>query len=111
MKKDNVKVVMDKNDQAMYFSRSPIPYQNEESFNGEKSFKHQGLYGYTKKALENIQNMPKTFLDASEGLEQLRMLYYGMKIFIYKTIHDSIGVDQPEDILLVERILQLQSQT
>ena len=108
-------MVLDQNHSALYFSRSPIPYQvhkdtrnslaSEKKFLSEQCLKHQGLYGYTGKALEKISGFSKAKLEETEGLEQLRMLYHGMKILIHKTKHDSIGVDHPKDIHIIEKIL------
>lgn len=96
-----VKVVRDKNDNALYFSRYPIPF-NRDKRNGVKYFKHIGVYGYKKHFLKKYIQTEKTLLETAENLEQLRVLECGYKIKVKETIYDSIGVDVPEDILKIE---------
>lgn len=93
-----VKVVFDKERYALYFSRSPIPYQR----NNYKVYKHIGLYGYRKDFLKYFTKLSPSPLELSEGLEQLRVLENGFKIKIIVTEIDTIGVDTPEDIERVE---------
>lgn len=97
-----VKVVRDKNNNALYFSRYPIPY-NRDKRNDVKYFKHIGIYGYKKDFLNKYTQMKKTQLELAENLEQLRVLESGYKIKVKETIYDSIGVDTPEDIMKIER--------
>ena len=104
--KSLVKVVMGQNDKALYFSRSAIPYQTQNTFSPQHSWKHQGIYAYTRKALKQIAVPFGGWLDELEKLEQLKMLYIGLNIYIYKTHHDSTGVDHPGDIALVENIMK-----
>ena len=73
---DFVKVVMGDRNKALYFSRSMVPYQTQETFSSEFSWKHQGIYGYTSDALKKISNLPHIWLDDLEKLEQLRMLFF-----------------------------------
>ncbi|MBD5550035.1 MAG: 3-deoxy-manno-octulosonate cytidylyltransferase [Lachnospiraceae bacterium] len=96
-----VKVVRDKNDYALYFSRYPIPYNRDEK-SDVKYFKHIGIYGYRKDFLEEYVQTEKTSLEIAENLEQLRVLESGYRIKVRETIYDSIGVDAPEDILKIE---------
>lgn len=96
-----VKVVRDKDDNALYFSRYPIPY-NRDRRGGVKYFKHIGIYGYQKDFLKEYVQTEKTPLELAENLEQLRVLESGYRIKVKETIYDSIGVDMPEDILKVE---------
>jgi 3-deoxy-manno-octulosonate cytidylyltransferase (CMP-KDO synthetase) len=116
-----VKVVVDAKGFALYFSRSPIPYNRagwEKLSEGEilqgthvevpgPSFKHIGLYVYRREVLTDLAATPPTPLELSEGLEQLRALESGYKIQVIETERDSIGVDVPEDILRVEEYLKV----
>lgn len=94
-----VKVVFDKNYDALYFSRCPIPFQR----NNYKVYKHIGLYGYSKDFLRQFTSLEPTPLETAEGLEQLRALENGFKIRILITDRETIGVDNPEDIERVEK--------
>ena len=102
-----VKVVVDQNDFALYFSRSPIPGQHE--LHGSKYIskanKHVGLYVYRRDFLVRLAGMPPTPLEESEQLEQLRALEYGYRIKVIETSHNSIGVDTPEDLEQVRQIM------
>lgn len=97
-----VKVVRDRNDNALYFSRCPVPF-NRDSRRDVKYFKHIGIYGYKKDFLREYVQLEKTPLEMAENLEQLRVLESGYKIKVKETIYDSIGVDAPEDILKIEK--------
>lgn len=97
-----VKVVRDKNDNALYFSRYPIPFRRDIR-NGVKYFKHIGIYGYRKDFLNEYVQAERTSLEIAENLEQLRVLENGYKIKVIETAYDSMGVDTPEDILKVEK--------
>ncbi len=99
-----VKVVRDKDDNALYFSRYPIPF-NRDKRDDVRYFKHIGIYGYKKDFLKGYVQTEKTPLEMAENLEQLRVLESGHKIRIKETIYDSIGIDTPEDILKVEKEL------
>ena len=94
---NNVKVVVDKNNFALYFSRSVIPYPRDE--NAEvKYMKHIGIYAFRKQALLDFYSLPMLTLEASEKLEQLRYLEYGKRIKMIETNHIGIGIDTPEDL-------------
>lgn len=101
-----VKVVINSKDQAMYFSRSIIPYVREvpkEKWAENCDFyRHVGIYGYTSKALEKITQLPISSYEAIEKLEQLRWLENGFKIKVAYTDVDSESIDTPEDL---DRIL------
>lgn len=99
-----VKVIVDKDDNAIYFSRCPIPY-NRDGIEA-RYYKHIGLYGYTKVFLEKYVKMQKSALEKCENLEQLRVLENGFDIRVKETRYESIGVDLPEHITQVERILK-----
>lgn len=102
-----VKVVKDKSGWALYFSRSPIPYQrNKEADTQAVFFKHIGLYAYTKDFLFTFRNLAKSSLENVEQLEQLRVLENGYKIKIIETDIETIGVDTPEDLLRVEELFK-----
>ena len=102
-----VKVVTDKNNFALYFSRSVIPYAAANSdVKDPQYFKHIGLYGYTKDFLFIYKNLPVSDLERSEKLEQLRVLEEGFKIKVIETKFDTIGIDTPDDLLKVEEYLK-----
>jgi len=102
--KNIVKVICDNKNQALYFSRAPIPFCEKESFNG--FFQHIGIYGYTRKALEFFTGAGISYLEKSENLEQLRFLFLGERIHIIETDYVSHGVDIPDDIGKIEKILR-----
>jgi len=90
-----VKVVMNRFAEALYFSRSPIPFD----VNGNGEFlKHKGIYGFTAGGLARFCALPMGELEKRESLEQLRALEYGMKIRCLVHDFESIGIDTPEDL-------------
>lgn len=93
---NNVKVVTDENDFAMYFSRSPIPYPREKS--KAFYFKHIGIYAFRKEALLKFTKLPMNKLEAIEKLENLRFLAHGMRVKMVETNKVAIGIDTPEDL-------------
>lgn len=98
-----VKVVIDKSNFALYFSRSPIPHHAANSeLTFAVHFKHIGLYSYTKDFLFIYRNLPVSYLERVECLEQLRVLENGFKIKVIETKYDTIGVDTPEDLQKVK---------
>ena len=94
---NNVKVVIDQNDFALYFSRSVIPYPMEKNV-GVRYFQHIGIYAFRKQALLDFYSLPMKSLEASEKLEQLRYLEFGKRIKMVETTHVGIGIDTPEDL-------------
>lgn len=98
---NKVKVVVDTHGYALYFSRLPIPFNQEEKFK-PVYYKHIGIYAYRKKFLFELTSMASTVLERAEKLEQLRVLEHGFKIKMVETISDSLEVDAPEDIKRVE---------
>ncbi|OHC03157.1 MAG: 3-deoxy-manno-octulosonate cytidylyltransferase [Planctomycetes bacterium RIFCSPLOWO2_12_FULL_50_35] len=95
-----VKVVMDNNGYALYFSRSPIPYSS--NFEADVSgrgifFKHLGIYAYRRDFLMKYVSLPPTELEKAESLEQLRVISNGYKIRVSVTPHRCHGIDTPED--------------
>lgn len=103
-----VKVVIDKDGFALYFSRAPIPYNRQSegnSFLTENHYRHIGIYAYTKDFLFTFTNMPISKLEAIEKLEQLRVLENGYKIKVIETSYETISVDTQEDLNRVVDIL------
>jgi 3-deoxy-manno-octulosonate cytidylyltransferase (CMP-KDO synthetase) len=98
-----VKVVATPHGRALYFSRSTIPYDRENS--GAPVFKHLGFYAYRAEALNRFHSLAPSPLELTERLEQLRFLEHGIPIHVAETPHDTIGVDTEEDLRRVERIL------
>ncbi|MDI3547371.1 MAG: 3-deoxy-manno-octulosonate cytidylyltransferase synthetase [Halanaerobiales bacterium] len=101
-----VKVVTDNQGNALYFSRYPIPYPRNE---GADYFKHIGLYVYQRDFLLEYTRLPRTPLEKTESLEQLRALENGYRIRVVETGYNSIGVDTPEDIIKVREFLERQA--
>jgi 3-deoxy-manno-octulosonate cytidylyltransferase (CMP-KDO synthetase) len=118
---DVVKVVLDGEGFALYFSRSPIPYVRDEwrlfpspppgkgsiSFELKPSedsqkrhhfFKHIGIYGYRRESLMRFSALGSTMLEVTERLEQLRALVCGMRIKVKETDYDTLGIDTPDDL-------------
>jgi 3-deoxy-manno-octulosonate cytidylyltransferase (CMP-KDO synthetase) len=105
-----VKVVTDSHQNAMYFSRSPIPHGWEPGL-GE-ALRHIGIYAYRRQALMDFTRLPSSRLEKAEDLEQLRALENGMDILVVRLKeHRGTGVDRPEDIARVEDIMREQTGT
>jgi 3-deoxy-manno-octulosonate cytidylyltransferase (CMP-KDO synthetase) len=98
-----VKVVTNRCGDAIYFSRSPIPFERDAGTR-TVSYKHIGLYVYRRGFLLNYSDLPVGPLETSERLEQLRALENGYPIRVVETEYESVGVDTPEDL---ERVSQL----
>lgn len=94
---NNVKVVVDQNGFALYFSRSVIPYPREINL-GVRYMQHIGIYAFRKQALLDFYSLPMKSLEASEKLEQLRYLEFGKRIKMVETTHVGIGIDTVEDL-------------
>ena len=101
---NNVKVIIDQNGFALYFSRSVIPYPRERNV-GVRYFQHVGIYAFRKEALMAFYKLPMTTLEASEKLEQLRYLEYGKRIKMVETTDVSIGIDTFEDLEKARKML------
>jgi len=101
---NNVKVVVDANGYALYFSRLPIPFVRDKD-SRPHYYKHIGIYAYHNKFLLTFTKLPCGKLEEIEKLEQLRALEHGFKIKVIETRFDSTEVDVPEDIIEVERQL------
>ena len=95
-------VVMTKNNEAMYFSRSIIPYIRGKKYTewlpSHTFYKHIGLYAYRAQVLKEITQLPQSALELAESLEQLRWLENGYKIKVGITEQETIGIDTPEDM-------------
>lgn len=93
---NNVKVVVNRQNEALYFSRSVIPYQRADV--GTPYYKHIGIYAYRKAALQRFTELPPSVLEETEKLEQLRYLENGYKIRLALTNIPTIGIDTPDDL-------------
>lgn len=94
---NTVKVIVDQNNFALYFSRSPIPYPRDKETK-VRYFKHKGIYAFRKKALLDFTILPMQFLEASEKIECIRYLEYGKKIKMVETSVEGVEIDTPEDL-------------
>ena len=94
---NTVKVIVDQNDFALYFSRSPIPYPRDKEVN-TRYFKHKGIYAFRKEALLDFTRLPMQFLEATEKIECIRYLEYGKKIKMVETTVEGVEIDTPEDL-------------
>jgi 3-deoxy-manno-octulosonate cytidylyltransferase (CMP-KDO synthetase) len=108
-----VKVVVNNNGQALYFSRRTIPYLRDaasgsvsEQLAAFPFLKHLGIYGYRRDTLLRLVKLPVSALEQAEKLEQLRALESGIAIAVVKVNYDSVGVDVPADLERVERLLK-----
>jgi 3-deoxy-manno-octulosonate cytidylyltransferase (CMP-KDO synthetase) len=97
------KVVVDRDDFALYFSRAPIPHVRDGN-TGAPAWRHVGLYVYRRDCLLRLARLAPTELERSEALEQLRALEHGIRIKAIETRFDSIGVDTPEDLQRVRQV-------
>ena len=114
-----VKVVVDRQSNALYFSRAPMPYDRQAwpqvphilLAGGAPltlppgCYRHFGLYAYRRDVLLHLAALPQTTLEQVEQLEQLRALEHGYRLRVVLTTHESVGVDTPDDIARVEHIL------
>ena len=107
-----VKVVVDRDDHALYFSRSPLPFRRGSSGGVEDHsalqaprWAHLGLYGYRRSFLLTLASLAATPLERSESLEQLRVLEHGYRIRCVETASFSLGVDTPDDLARIRQLL------
>jgi 3-deoxy-manno-octulosonate cytidylyltransferase (CMP-KDO synthetase) len=98
------KVVADRAGNALYFSRSPIPYYRDIDLESGTFYKHVGIYAFTTKGLGMIPQMQPNSLEEAEKLEQLRFLEHGFKIRLHETLFDVKGIDTPEDLSFAEKL-------
>lgn len=96
-----VKIVIDAQGYALYFSRSPLPHGAADYF-----WEHIGIYGYQKDFLIQFCRLPDSRLEKTERLEQLRALEHGFRLKVLPTTYPTLSVDTPEDIIRVERYLK-----
>jgi 3-deoxy-manno-octulosonate cytidylyltransferase (CMP-KDO synthetase) len=101
------KVVLDFDENALYFSRAPIPWVRDTAGHVQaRHLKHLGLYVFRRDALLEYPTLPQGELERVEQLEQLRWLENGWKIRVAEVEHDAVSVDVPEDVARVEKLLQ-----
>jgi CMP-2-keto-3-deoxyoctulosonic acid synthetase len=98
---------MNRRNEALYFSRSPIPYARDK-VDDPGIFRHWGIYAFRRKTLERFVALPESSLEKCEKLEQLRALENGMRISMIITASQSIGIDTPEDLVEAEKFLREQ---
>jgi|TARA_R110002111_G_scaffold57012_4_gene96842 3-deoxy-manno-octulosonate cytidylyltransferase (CMP-KDO synthetase) len=94
---NTVKVIVDQQNFALYFSRSPIPFPRDKEV-GARYFKHKGIYAFRKQALLDFTVLPMQFLEASEKIECIRYLEYGKRIKMVETTIQGVEIDTPEDL-------------
>jgi 3-deoxy-manno-octulosonate cytidylyltransferase (CMP-KDO synthetase) len=94
---NTVKVIVDNQNFALYFSRSPIPYARSKEVK-VSYYKHKGIYAFRKRALMDFQRLPMLTLEAAEKIEAIRYLEYGKKIKMVETNILGIEIDTPEDL-------------
>ncbi len=97
-----VKVIVDLNNFALYFSRSPIPYPRDKDA-GAKYYEHIGVYAFRKQAILDFYNLPMRSLEATEKVECIRFLEYGKNIKMVETDYMGIEIDTPEDLKKAEK--------
>ena len=100
---NTVKVIVDQNSFALYFSRSPIPYPRDKNA-GARYFKHKGIYAFRKQALLDFYNLPMQFIEATEKIECIRYLEYGKRIKMIETNVQGVEIDTPEDLERAKRL-------
>ncbi|MEH6537427.1 MAG: 3-deoxy-manno-octulosonate cytidylyltransferase [Psychroserpens sp.] len=94
---NTVKVIVDQNNFALYFSRSPIPFPRDKG-PGTRYFKHKGIYAFRKEALLDFYKLPMQFIEATEKIECIRYLEYGKRIKMVETTVEGVEIDTPEDL-------------
>ena len=102
---NTVKVIVDQRNFALYFSRSPIPFQRDNAID-TKYFKHKGVYAFRKQALMDFTNLPMKMLEVSEKIECIRYLEFGKKIKMVETDVQGVEIDTLEDLERAKNILR-----
>ena len=102
---NHVKTVFDKDNYALYFSRSAIPFQRNPGEGTPTYYKPLGVYGYRKNFLLTFVGLPEGEWEHFEKLEQLRALEFGYRIKVVLTTHDSVEVDTEEQLRQVEKLI------
>ena len=100
---NTVKVIVDQNSFALYFSRSPIPFPRDKNARA-RYFKHKGIYAFRKQALLDFQKLPMQFIEATEKIECIRYLEYGKRIKMVETTVEGVEIDTPEDLEKAKRL-------
>ncbi|MDH7912659.1 3-deoxy-manno-octulosonate cytidylyltransferase [Winogradskyella sp. SYSU M77433] len=100
---NTVKVIVDQNNFALYFSRSPIPFPRDKNV-GARYFKHKGIYAFRKQALLDFTVLPMQFIEATEKIECIRYLEYGKRIKMVETEVQGVEIDTPEDLEKAKRL-------
>ena len=100
-----VKVIVNKENFAQYFSRAPIPYPRDKEIT-TSYYKHKGIYAFTKQALLDFYQLPMGTLEATEKIVCIRYLEYGKNIKMAETSLQGIGIDTPEDLIKANKILK-----
>lgn len=101
------KVVRNQDNEALYFSRSPIPYIRDEGYEGKQIFyKHVGMYAFSSKALEKIRKLQPCEIEMAEQLEQLRFLHAKLKIKVHEICDEILSIDIPDHLKLAENFIQ-----
>lgn len=107
------KIIVNHLDEALYFSRYPIPYSRVQPQAGlrtesnlDGALKHIGIYAYRKDFLQKLCQQAPVAIEKAESLEQLRALYLGARIKVVRVDHESWGVDTPEDVQKIEKIMR-----
>lgn len=102
---NTVKVIVDKDDFALYFSRSPIPFPRDKNVD-IKYYKHRGIYAFRKEAILDFYRLPMRHLEATEKIECLRYLEYGKNIKMAISNSGSVEIDTPEDLVKANKMLR-----
>ena len=104
------KVVMGQQGRVLYFSRSPVPFIRdvpvEQWLQHGTFYRHVGMYAYRRDVLRRLGNLPQSELEKAEKLEQLNWLYHGYQVYAMETEYESLGIDTPEDLAALERMLE-----
>lgn len=104
---NTAKIVLNAKDEALYFSRFPIPFsRNPTDPAAGPALKHIGIYAYRRDFLKRFCAENPAAIENAESLEQLRALYLGARIKVVRVEHDSWGVDSPEDVEKIEKLLE-----
>ncbi len=105
---NTAKIVLNERDEAIYFSRFPIPYSRrsaDQEAHLTGALKHIGIYAFRREFLARFCAQPPTALEVNEGLEQLRALFLGARIRVVRVEHEAYGVDTPDDVQKIEAII------
>ncbi len=102
---NSVKVIVNKDNYALYFSRSPIPYPRDKEI-ANTYYKHKGIYAFRKQAILDFYHLPMRKLEAAEKIECIRYLEYGKNIKMIETDHEGVEIDTPEDLKKANKIIK-----